>query len=150
MKAFVLTNDQAEILAVLRVLAAELGWKAESAVVEGTLVYQCPLPRDPDVSGALFMIEPGELNIRLYLTLPLNVPRHRLAQASEFVIRRGYARRFGALEFSPDHGSLRVRMDTDVTADTLAEAATRLVDRAMALAREVAPGWRDLCASSDP
>lgn len=148
MKSFALTNDQADVLAALRELAADLGWKGESAVVEGTLVYQFPLPNDPDVSGAFFTIEPGALNIRLYLTLPLNVPRHRSAEASEFVIRSGYGRRFGALEFNPDHGSLRVRVDTDATEDTIAEAAARVFERAMALARDVSPGWRALCQST--
>lgn len=144
MKSFALTHNQMDALAALRELAAHLGWKGESVVVEGTLVYQIPLPNDPDVSGAFFAVEADELNIRLYLTLPLNVPSSRIAEASEFVIRSGYGRRFGALEFDLDHGSLRVRMDTDATGDTVAEAVARVLDRAMALAREVSPGWRAL------
>jgi hypothetical protein len=148
-KSFALTQSQSDILESLRALAAQLGWKGEAAVVEGTLVYQCPLPQDPDVSGALFAVDPEELNIRLYVMLPLKVPRERLGEATEFVLRSGYGRRFGALEFDWEHQALRVRMDTDATDDTLADAAARLVDRAMALAREVSPGWRALCRKAE-
>ena len=103
MKSFALTQSQSDILESLRGLAAQLGWKGEAAVVEGTLVYQCPLPQDPDVSGALFAVDPEELNIRLYVMLPLKVPRERLGEATEFVLRSGYGRRFGALEFDWEH-----------------------------------------------
>ncbi len=145
MKTLALSDKQMAALAALRELAAELGWQGEPVVVEGTLVYQIPLPDDPDVSGAFFAVEADELNIRLYLTLPRNAPLSRMAAASEFVVRSGYSRRFGALELDPDHGSLRVRADTDATQDTLAAAVDRLVERAMALAREISPAWQALC-----
>jgi hypothetical protein len=149
MKSFALTDDQIRALAALKDLAAHQGWKGEMQVVEGILIYQIPLPNDPDVSGAFFAVEPDEPNIRLYLTLPLNVPLSRIAEASEFAARSGYGRRFGALELSLDHGSLRVRMDTDVTDGAMAEAAARLVDRAMSLAHEVSPAWRAVCQGGE-
>jgi hypothetical protein len=140
--SFNLEPHQTDVLAVLRALGARLGWKGEVVVVEGALVYQIPLPNDPNVSGAFFVIEANERNIRLYLTLPWNAPKSQIVEASEFVIRCGYGLRFGALDLDLDHGSLRVRMDTDPTEDALEESVTRLFDRAMALGREVSPGWR--------
>src|SRR4051812_10289843 len=89
---------QAAALVALQALAARLDWNGEAVVVEGALVYQVPLPTDPDVSGAFFVVEADEPNIRLYLTLPLNIPPSQITEASAFVIRCGYGRRFGALE----------------------------------------------------
>lgn len=137
-----LNAHQVAALAVLRSLGARLGWAGEAVTVEDSLVFQVPLPNDRDVSGAFFVVEPDELNIRLHLTLPLSASRAQIAQASEFVIRQGYGRRFGALELDLDHGTLRVRMDADATTATLDECVVRLLDRAMALAREVSPAWR--------
>ena len=90
------------------------------------------------------MSEADEPNIRLYLTLPWNVQSNQIARASEFVIRYGFGLRFGALEFDLDHGSLRVRMDADVVDDTYKESIIRLLDRAVALGREVSPKWRSI------
>jgi hypothetical protein len=36
-------------------------------------------------------------------------------------------------------------VDTDATEDTLGDAVDRLVQRAMALAREISPAWQMLC-----
>src|SRR5438552_6813487 len=142
MTASALGSRQTDALAALQSLAARLDWNGEAVVVEEALVYQVPLPTDPDVSGAFFVVEADEPNIRLYLTLPLNAPPSQLREASEFVIRCGYSRKFGALEFDLDAGALRVRMDVDVTEAALDESIARLLERAMALAREVSPGWR--------
>lgn len=142
MDSFALEHHQADVLSALQAMDAQHGWKGETVVVDGTLVYQIPLPNDPNISGALFMVDSNEPNIRLYLTLPWKAPVSQIVEASEFVIRCGYGRRFGALEFDLDHGLLRVRMDTDVTDDTIEESITRLLDRAMAFGREVSPGWR--------
>ena len=142
MDLIALEHHQADVLAALRALGAHLGWEGDAVVVDGDLVYQVPLPNDPDVSGAFFVVGPDEPNIRLYLTLPLNAPLSQIAKASEFVIRCGYGRRFGALDLDLDRGSLRVRMDTDATEETIESSVTRLLDRAMALGREVSPGWR--------
>jgi hypothetical protein len=144
-KTLTLSDTQMKVLAALRRRAAKRGWHGEPVVVEGTLVYQIPLPNDPHVSGAFFAVEADELNIRLHLTLPREAPPARLAAASEFVIRRGYARRFGALELDLNSGLLRVRADTDATEDTIAEAVDRLLERSMALAREISPGWQAVC-----
>jgi hypothetical protein len=148
-KTLVLSEKQMNVLAALKELAAELGWQGEAVEVEGTLVYQAPLPNDPDVSGAFFAVEPDELNIRLYLTLPRNAPPSRAAAAAEFAVRSGYARRFGAIELDLDSGSLRVRVDTDAADGAIAEAVARLVERAMALAREISPAWQALCRGAD-
>lgn len=149
MKTLALSDRQMSVLAALRDLAAELGWHGEAVVVEGTLVFQIPLPKDPDVSGAFFAVEADDLNIRLFLTLPRRAPASRIAAASEFAIRRGYARRFGALELDLDSGSLRVRVDTDATEDAVADSVDRLVERAMALAREISPAWQALCREAN-
>ena len=148
MNSLALNYHQANVLGALRALGAHLGWRGEVVILEGDLVYQIPLPNDPDFSGAFFVVEAHELNVRLYLTLPLNAPASLTAEASEFVIRCGYSRRFGALELDLDHGSLRVRMDTDATIDTIDESIKRLLDRAMALGREVSPGWRAIVSKS--
>jgi hypothetical protein len=111
-------------------------------MVDGDLVFQVPLPEDPDVCGAFFVVEAEEQILRLYLTLPLNAAATQIAEASEFVVRRGYGRRFGSLELNVENGALRVRAESDVTDATLDESVARLLDRAMALAREVSPGWR--------
>jgi hypothetical protein len=137
-----LPRHQADALTVLQALAAHFGWQGESLVVDGALVFQAPLPRDPDVSGAFFVVDAHEPNIRLYLTLPLKAPPAQIAAASEYVIRCGYARPFGALELDLDQGMLRVRMDVDAAGDALEPSVARLLDRATALAREVSPGWR--------
>jgi len=137
-----LESHQADILEALRALGDHLGWRAETVVVDGALVHQAPLPDDPDVSGAMFVVEADEPSIRLYLTLPWNAPPTQRTEATEFVARCGYGRRFGALELDLDRGTLRVRADTDATEDTLEESIARVLDRAMALGREVSPGWR--------
>jgi len=85
------------------------------------------------------------LNIRLYLLLPFSIPSSRIAEASEFVIRGGYGRNYGALEFDLDQRKLRIRMDTEFSEDTAAASIARLLERSMTLAREVSPGWRSLC-----
>lgn len=144
MNPLAINNRQADALAALEALAARLGWNGEAVSVEGALVYQTPLPTDPNVSGAFFVVDPGDANIRLYLTLPFKAPPERSAEASEFVIRAGNSRRFGALEFDPDEGTLRIRMDIDVADAALGDSIARLLDRAMALARAVSPGWRAL------
>jgi hypothetical protein len=149
MKTLALSDTQLQVLSALRDLAAKLGWRGEPVDAEGTLVYQVPLPNHPDVSGAFFAVEPDDLNIQLYLTLPRSAPPSRIAAAAEFAIRSGYARRFGALELNLETGQLRVRVDTDATADTIAEAVDRLVERAMALARELSPAWQALCRDAD-
>ena len=141
----VLTSSQMLALQSMTDMAGQNGWQGETVVVEGTLVYQVPLPEDPDVCGAFFAVDADEFNIRLYLTLPFSVPSARIGEASEFVILNGYGRKYGSLEFDLDQGTLRVRMDTDASEDTVAAATVRLFDRAMALAREVSPGWRHLC-----
>lgn len=142
MDSTALKRHQAAACATLQQLCAQLGWQGELVMVDGDLVYQIPLPEDPDVCGAFFVVEAEEQSIRLYLTLPLNATPTQIAEASEFVIRCGYGRRFGALEFNVERGSLRVRVETDVTDATLDESVARLLDRAMALGREVSPGWR--------
>lgn len=142
MNTIALEHHQADVLSALQAMGAQLGWRGEAVVVDGALVYQFPLPNDPNVSGALFVVDANEPNIRLYLTLPWNAPASQIAEASEFVIRCGYGRRFGALEFDLTHGSLRVRIDTNFTDVTIEESITQLLDRAMALAREVSLGWR--------
>ena len=141
----VLTSSQMLALQSMTDMAGQNGWQGETVVVEGTLVYQVPLPEDPDICGAFFTVDDDGFNIRLYLTLPFSVPSSRIAEASEFVIRNGFGLKYGSLEFDLDHGTLRVRMDTDISEDTVAMAAVRLLDRAMALARAVSPGWRRLC-----
>ena len=150
MKALSLTPVQMEALNAIKDLAGQLGWKGEPQLVEGVLVYQAPLPTDPDITGAFFAVDPDELNVRLYLTLPFAVPESRRNEAHEFVVRSGYARRFGALEFDGAHGTLRVRIDTDANEDAFADAVLRLFDRAISLAREVSPGWRALCKELQP
>jgi hypothetical protein len=141
-----LAPHQADILAALRVVGAQQGWRGESLTVEDALVYQTPLPEDPDVSGALFVVEPDEPSIRLYLTLPGTVPPERRSEAAELAARAGYGRRFGALELDLEHGTLRVRADGDATEDTVAETIARVFDRAMTLARDVSPAWRQLAS----
>lgn len=148
MNAAVLTDGQTQALNAITEMAGQNGWQGEVVVVEGTLVYQVPLPEDPYICGAFFAIEPDEFNIRLYLTLPFSMPSSRTAEAYEFVTRSCYGRRYGALDFDSDHGTLRVRMDTDFSEATVTAAVARLVDRAMALARQVSPGWRHLCGDS--
>jgi hypothetical protein len=89
-------------------------------------------------------VEAEQPIIRLYLTLPWNAPPAQRADAAELVVRCGYARRFGALELDLDTGSLRVRVESDATEDTLEGTVTRVLDRARALAHEVSPAWRAL------
>ena len=145
MKPLLLTPIQMHALNAITGLAERSGWQGETVVVEGTLVYQVPLPTDPDVCGAFFAVDADEFTMRLYLTLPFSVPSSRIAEASEFVIRNGYGRKYGALEFDLEHGTLRVRVDAEVSEDAVTEPTVRLFDRAMGLAREVSPGWRHLC-----
>ena len=137
-----LKPHQATAYAALQKLCEQLGWRGELVKVDGDLIYQVPLPEDPDVCGAFFVFEAEEPSIRLYLTLPLNAAPAQVADASDFVVRYGYGRKFGALEFNVKHGSLRVRVETDVTDATLDESIARLLDRAIALARDVSSGWR--------
>jgi hypothetical protein len=145
MNTSVLTASQTLALNAIAELAATNGWRAETVIVEETLVYQLPLPNDPDVTGAFFAIDDDESNIRLYLTLPFSLPPSRVSEAAEFVIRNNFGLKYGSLEFDLDHGTLRVRTDTDFTEDAVAAAPVRLFDRAMTLARAVSPGWRNLC-----
>lgn len=149
MNVFALEPFQDAVLAALQALSDRMDWQGEAVGVEEALVFQVPLPNDPDVSGAFFVAEANEFNIRLYLTLPWSVPPDCSAAASEFVIRQGYGRKFGALEFDLDHGQLRVRTDVDTTVETLDAAIARLLDRAMALARDVSPAWRALARTKN-
>jgi len=142
MDSTALERHQAAACTALQKLCAQLGWRGESVMVDGDLVYQIPLPEDPDICGAFFVVEAEEPSVRLYLTLPLNAVAAQMAEASEFVVRHGYGRRFGALELNLERGTLRVRVETDVTNDALDECVARLLDRAMTLGREVSPGWR--------
>lgn len=144
----VLTASQTQALNSLEEMAGKRGWQGETAVVEGTLVYQVQLPEDPDVCGAFFAIDADECNVRLHLILPFSMPASRIAEACEFVVRSSYSRKYGALEFDSDHGTLRVRMDADFSEATVAAAVARLFDRAAALARAVSPAWRRLCGES--
>jgi hypothetical protein len=142
-----LEAHQADALTALEALGAQLGWKGQASVLEGNLVYQVPLPTHPDVSGAVFMVEREEPLIRVYLTLPRRISETQRQQAAEFVARAGFGRRFGALELDLDQGRMRVRVETDTTEDTLEESIARVLDRALALGREVSSGWRAIAQS---
>lgn len=146
MDSTALERRQAAARASLEKFCAQRGWRGESVLIDGDLVYQIPLPTDPDVCGAFFVVEAEEPSVRLYLILPLNAAPAQMAEATEFVARRGYGRRFGALELNLESGALRVRVETDAKDDTLDECVARLLDRAMTLGREVSPGWRAMIA----
>ena len=143
MDSTTIERRQGAARATMQKLCTQLGWRGESVMVDGDLVYQIPLPEDPDVCGAFFIVEAEEPSIiRLYLTLPMNAAPAQIAEASEFVVRCGYGRKFGTLELNMERGSLRVRVETDVMDGALDECVARLLDRAMALGRAVSPGWR--------
>lgn len=136
---------QRAALAAFRAEAAALGGEGEAVMVEGTLIYQMPLPNDPDVTGVLYMVDAERENLLLFVTLPRQVDRDRLEEAALFVARQGCSRRFGALEFDPDHGTLRIRADIDSPPPLLGVQAAELTRRALALARAVSPAWQALC-----
>lgn len=145
MKALRLTPFQAEALAAIKPAAERRGWKGEAAVVDDMLIYQVPLPRDPDVSGAVFAVDPDEANIMLYLLLPSAVPKPALQEACELVTRFGGGMRFGALELDLDHGTLRIRMDCDATEDDIGNTVERLIERAGRAAHSLSEKWRSFC-----
>ncbi len=139
-----LEPHQVDILRALRALGGHLGWRGEDLVVDGDVVYQTPLPGDPDISGAVFVVEAEEPVIRLYLTFPWSAPPGQRTEALEFAVGCSLGRRFGAVELDPDRGSLRVRVESDASEETVELSVTRVLDRATALAREVSRGWRAL------
>lgn len=145
MKALSLTPFQAAALAAIKPAAERRGWKGEAAVVDDMLVYQMPLPRDPDVSGAVFAVDPDEANILLYLLLPSAVPKRALHEACEFVVRHGSGMRFGALDLDLDYGTLRVRMDCDTAEDDIETTVEKLIERAASAAHSLSEKWRCLC-----
>ena len=136
---------QARALEAFSALAERLGAEGEAITIDRALVYQFPLRHDPDVNGAFFVVEPEAGNVLLYLTLPRRVDDSDVNKATEFVARIGYGRRFGALELDLDQGALRVRVDIDASMEELQEKTAHLLERALALAREVSPGWQAIC-----
>jgi len=147
MKTLPLSPFQIEVLSAIQVAAQQRGWHGETALVEGTLVYQVPLPKDPDVAGAFFAVEADPPNILFYFLLPMAVARSAMAEAFEFVARHGAGMRFGALEFDADKGTLRVRIDSDVGGD-VEETVERVIDRARRAAHAVSADWRRLCQNT--
>jgi len=145
MKSFALSSPQFHALAAIREIAARHAWTGGVEVVEGTLFYHVPLREHPDVCGVIFAMDDEGENLQLYLLLPARMDACRIGDAYEFAARHGHGRRFGALEMSAEHGTLRIRMDADIAADSVGETVSRLVDRGMALAHDVSAAWRALC-----
>ena len=145
MKTLSLTPFQAVALSAIKSEAERRGWKGELTVVEETLVYQVPLPRDPDLAGAFFAVDTTDGNILLYFLLPLAMPKSAIAAACEFVAGHSIGMRFGALEIDLNHGTLRVRLDCDVATGETGKAIERLIDRGRRVARNISPAWRQLC-----
>ena len=147
MKTLPLSPFQVDALSAIQMAAQERGWHGETALVEGMLIYQVPLPKDPDVAGAFFAVEANPPNILFYFLLPMAVARSAMAEAFEFVARHGAGMRFGALELDTANGTLRVRIDSDVGGD-IEETVARLIDRARRAAQAVSADWRRLCQNA--
>lgn len=145
MKTFPLTPFQASARAAIRLAAIQRGWKGEFAAVEGMLVYQVPLPMDPDVAGVFFAVDAVERNVLLYYLLPLSMPKAAMGEACEFTARQSSGMRFGALELDLENGTLRVRVDCDLADDAFGPALERLIERGRRMAQGVSTAWRALC-----
>jgi len=145
MSAMGLNSYQTAAIDALQALAPGLGFQGEIAEVEGTVVFQAPLPGDADINGVFFVIDAEHADVLLYLTLPHRCGEAGLDEASRFVARRGCGLRFGAIELDARQGTLRIRDNMSAAPAEMPAQIHRLFGRAVSLAREVSPGWQSIC-----
>lgn len=145
MNLSILKKHQLDVLASLQSINKKMNWNGEMVIIESSLVYQIPLPTNPYISGAFFIVESNDLNIRLYLTLPYNALPSQIPEISKFVIQHGYGLKYGALEFDLEHGFLRIRMDKDIIEkNILDETIMSLFNQALKLGYEISPKWKNM------
>ena len=140
-----LNSYQSAAVEAFNALASQLGFQGEIVVIEDTVVFQAPLPRDADINGVFFLVDAGHADVLLYLTLPRRCGEAGVAEAAMFVARSGCGLRFGALEFDAGQGTLRVRDSMSMLPAAMPLQIPCLYERAVALARKVSPRWQSIC-----